>query len=141
MELKTLLPAAYLVLFFLSIGLIGWAAYKRRARRVPFKSDTKVLRQPGESLRNKVAELDENFFPKIVLASLVPLAAGGICLEVARRLTGWWIVAVLAAGALVFALAFVFSARWAAKKLFERANYQLGWFGERVVGLVCRTLP
>ena len=134
MELKTLLPAAYPVLFMLSIGLIAWAAHKRRARRVPFKSDTKVLRQPGESLRNKVADLDENFFPQIVLASLVPLTVGGICFEVARRLTGWWIVGALAAGALIFAVAFVFAARWAAKKHFERANYQIGWFGERVVG-------
>ncbi|MEO6244603.1 MAG: nuclease-related domain-containing protein [Opitutaceae bacterium] len=134
MDWKTYLPGAYLALFFVSIGLIYWAASKRRARRAPFKAATKVLRQPGESLRKKIAELDDKFVDWLLLAALGPLVVGGLFLYVAGLVAGWWILVVLGIGAVVFALAFTWAARWCAKKLFERANHELGWFGERVVG-------
>jgi hypothetical protein len=132
---KTILFAlAYFAFFGGSLIAIFWWNRKRRQRRSPFKTETRVLRLPGESLLRRIEELDDALEPRTFFAATLPLLAGWLLLLVLRPLTGWWLAGSLVAAGFVFALLFVLSARWVARKLDERTNHKLGWYGERVVG-------
>jgi len=134
MDWKALLPGAYLALFVGAMFGFAWWRRKQHKRRAPFKRETRVLRQPGESLRRRIAKMDEDFLAFLCLASLVPLTVMWLGLRMAAMLPpgSAWIAVI---GSLVlFAGIFALAAKWAAAKLLRRCDHELGLYGERVVG-------
>jgi hypothetical protein len=65
--------AAYLLLFM--GGVVGIQIWKIRRRPTRLPVAFKLLRGPGESLRRKIAEFDEDWVFRIVGAALVPIIA------------------------------------------------------------------
>jgi hypothetical protein len=110
------------------LGLIHW---KGRKKRLPFTQ--KILRPPGESLRVRLAELDEELNDRLVqlfLSANSPLMmAGLVALQDIRVSGGIWITVV--------AIAVVVSV-WSAYRLWKvinlRRRIRLGFEGERHVG-------
>jgi hypothetical protein len=125
----------YLALFiFGSLGLALWRI-KRRNTRPPL--ETKLLRGPGETLRKRMAEYDENLIFRLLMASVVPW--------VPVLVVSWAIVHFAAHAGLpiwfwygslivVFLAALVPTVRWVLRDLDHYRAYRLGYFGERVVG-------
>jgi hypothetical protein len=127
-------PALYLVAYGLVVAVFVWWGIRTRKRRPPFKRETKVLRQPGESLQRKIVEMDENYFFQVFAASAVPPAVGLGLLWAAAQLSGWWALGGFVFAAITFALAITFTAKRVARKLFVIGNHRLGCYGERIVG-------
>ncbi len=125
----------YFALFiFGSLGFAIWRI-KRRNTRPPL--ETKLLRGPGETLRKRMAEYDENLLFRLLVASLIPLAAlalsGKLIVLGAPHVGGpvWIWYGVWAIG---FLAALVPTVRWVLRDLDRYRAYRLGYFGERVVG-------
>src|SRR5689334_22169840 len=74
----------------ITIGGIMWMRWRRKTRW-PFKETEKLLRAPGESLKRKIAKMDEDFaleFGVSIVAALISLSAmGGLAKYL--QLTGW----------------------------------------------------
>lgn len=123
--LETALLAGVL---FGALGLIHW---KDRKKRLPFTQ--KILRPAGESLRLRIAELDEKLNDRLVqlmLSAYSPLLmAGLIAVQGVRVSRGMWIVfaciATIASACSGYSL-------W--KLLGLRRRCRLGYEGERHVG-------
>ncbi|HLP09450.1 MAG TPA: nuclease-related domain-containing protein [Opitutaceae bacterium] len=126
---------AYFALFiFGALGLAIWRI-KRRNTRPPL--ETKLLRGPGETLRKRMAEYDENLLFRLVMAAMVPmvpvLVVGWAIVQFAARagLPVWvWFGILIVA----FVAALVPTVRWVLRDLDRFRAYRLGYFGERVVG-------
>jgi len=114
------------------LGLALWRRQNRRERK-PFADEQKLLRGPGETLRRRVAEMDENLDLWLLGGSLLPLVLGpvlmGGVLWCDAQAAGW----ALALGGLGMLGGFFLSSRWILRRLAERQNRYLGYFGERVV--------
>ena len=110
------------------LGLIHW---KDRKKRLPFTQ--KILRPPGESLRLRLIELDENVndcFVQLFLAAYSPLLiAALVVLQGVRATAGVWITVIAIA---------VIASIWSAFRLWKlikvRRRVRLGFEGERHVG-------
>lgn len=129
------IAVGYIAIFvFGSFGLAIWRI-KRRKTRAPL--EIKLLRGPGETLRRKVAEYDENLLFRMLMASLVPLVpvpiVGWGILRFAPHvgLSVWWCWAILV---VTFFAVLVPTIRWVLRDLDRFRAYRLGYFGERVVG-------
>src|SRR6266404_6605638 len=123
--------AAYFVTFvFIAGGLFLWWA-KRRKERPPEKF--KLLRGPGETQRRRVQKADEDMLQYFVFAAFAPIVAAGMLLLVAGRLPNSFLIPIVVAAVLIFALTFVLSLRRLFQFLQRRRNDLLGYLGERAV--------
>jgi hypothetical protein len=122
----------------LLIGMIV-IARRRRKTRWPFDETLKLLRSPGESLKRRLAKMDEDFMVEffsvcVTIIILLPCSAW-----VGKRigLTGWPSLVFLVVPSLVVSAfsSWRFVGRWK-----ERTEYFLGWFGERVTAEHLRPL-
>lgn len=104
-------------------------AYKRRKERFKTPFTGKLLRPPGETLREKLLELDEKFTEEII--GFLFLCAGIGIVIYNLKLLGWLslgIVVLIGYGACAFYALRIFRLG----KL--RRDYNLGFLGERAVG-------
>ena len=112
-------------------GVLALIHWKSRKKRLPFTQ--KILRPPGESLRVRLAELDEKLNDRLVqlfLSAYSPLLmAGLVALQGVRVGAGIWMTVVGIA---------VLVSLWSAYQLWEvinvRRRIRLGFEGERHVG-------
>jgi hypothetical protein len=107
-------------------------ARKLRPTRWPFKDEEKLLRGPGESLRKKVADIDDSMLFELIGGTLVALVSIPGAVWLAKYLGasgGYALLAALAS----FTTGTFFSAHRIVGLWRERQAYHLGWFGERLV--------
>lgn len=118
---------SYLVAVFGSIAFLRW----RRKTKWPFKESDRLLRSPGEGLKRRIIQLDEEFIFEIFggLAAMFIVSLGSATLATALGLSSPRAFIVICAAILVV---IIFSAWRVAKLWRERSNYFLGWFGERL---------
>ena len=124
--------AAYFLLFMGGVVGIQIWKIKRRSERPPVAF--KLLRGPGETLRQGVAKADEDWVSRLVYASLVPVVAAWAVLGVFIKLlptTPFSIEIVVTV--LVFIATLVPAMRWAWRDLTRYRNDHLGYLGEREV--------
>ncbi|HVS54605.1 MAG TPA: nuclease-related domain-containing protein [Opitutaceae bacterium] len=128
----------WVVYIGLIIGIISWVRWRRKTRW-PFKDSDKLLREPGESLRRKIVQLDERATLEIGGALVVGALAWPTIL--------WFIAKTGLRGAPAWIgpgcglLVVAFGAAWRIYRLLnERRNRLLGWFGERIVAEKLRPL-
>jgi hypothetical protein len=128
----------FTVYFLLFTGaVIGLASgrVKRCRNRPPV--EFKFLRGPGETLRRRMATFEENFFPRLILAGLVPLLAAIVVSYSALRfqpqtVTHLWLESGLVV--IVFVGTLIPVLRWGSRSLIRYHNDRLGYLGERFVG-------
>lgn len=123
----------YFLLFTASVVGTGIWVVKRRKEKPPV--EFKLLRAPGESLRRRMAQFEEDYFFHFAVAAGMPLLAALLTMGLLLWLTphmrltyGLMIVAAVAAPVLFFA------GRWMIKKLMRFRDDRLGYLGERAVG-------
>lgn len=129
-------------LFFIGYGtlflglLIGLALWRKKNRktRAPFPENAKLLRGPGETLRRKLADLDERSIYELLIAFVLPLIVGVSLAQIATRLDGTAQLIGLLVAALGLLVALVFVVRRLVQGIERWRNTWLGYFGERVVG-------
>lgn len=121
-----------LVVFGALFVAIQWLKAKRRPK-LPFKPERdKLLRGPGESLKQKIELMDENMIFLLMALLVVPLLGGfGVLAWLQQAQIGS--LGLRMALALIVALGLVLAGSWyLAKEAFRRGNHYLGWFGERL---------
>lgn len=126
--------AVYTLLFMAVVFCIGFWSRRRRCERIPV--EFKLLRGPGETLRRKIADMDENFLFYIVACAFVPIVVSCpvFWLFSKWQFRTWTDVYLGGCGVLlVFLLSSVLSGWWLWRKFYERQNYLLGYLGERTV--------
>jgi hypothetical protein len=121
-----------LVCLALLTGAVLWR-HKNRKTRAPFPDNAKLLRGPGETLRRKLATLDEQIVYKLLAAFVIPLVVGTALAWIATHVSGtaqivWLITA--SAGLLV---SLVLVIRHLVIGIERWRNTWLGYYGERVV--------
>ena len=125
----------YCAFLFAGIAFLRW----RRKTKWPFKESDKLLRGPGEELRRKIAQLDESFvleYAGSIIAALVCWPLFGLIAKLVG-LKGWNAAALVIGGLLLVAAI----SAWRCTRLWKkRADYYLGWFGERLVAEKLRPL-
>ena len=129
----SLFALGYMGLFFGIIAFLVWLRKRARQDRAPFPENTRLLRGPGESLRRKVADLEELITQTLVLGLLLPLAALGLGLFLAAQLQGLPQLLVVGLGVVALVVLLVVMARRVTTILARRNNTALGAFGERIV--------
>src|SRR4051812_34160773 len=86
-------------LLLLAGGVLGLIRWKDRNKRQPFTQ--KILRPPGESLRVRLLELDEELNDRVIqllLAAYSPLLiAGLVALQGVRATVGVWLSLIVIA--------------------------------------------
>jgi hypothetical protein len=120
------------LVFVVAITSIFRFSIYRRKEHPPV--EFRLLREPGEGLRMKIAKFDEDLPLQLLLSGAIPLTTLWLVLAglVALNVKNPWIFL----GTLAFALggAVVISGRLLLRKMTERRHCQLGYFGEREVG-------
>lgn len=134
MSASLLFIAGYTVVFLgVFFGLALWRK-KSRKTRAPFPENAKLLRGPGETLRRKLAELEERELNGFAVAFLGPLGVGAALTWIATHLTG----DIQAIGLVIALVGLFVSLYFLVRRLvigIDRwRNTWLGYFGERVVG-------
>jgi hypothetical protein len=124
---------------FVALGTaVIWLHSERKRSRVPIQF--KLLRGPGETLRRRIAEMDESFPQNAFIASILAfvLSVGGLQLAV-LVFPGNPLVALSFAAALFFVC--TAGLCWLViRHIRTRRNYLLGYLGERAVGEHLNTL-
>lgn len=116
-------------------GVVCFGLWSRRRRNERDPVEFKLLRAPGESLRRRVLQMDENLIFYLLGAGMLPLLIAGLLLTGLSKITPHLSASLgisLCIG--VFLLSAVLSGRWLLSKIKERRNYVLGYLGERTVG-------
>lgn len=106
---------------------------KQRKTRAPFPENAKLLRGPGETLRRKLADLDERAVYELLAAFALPLAVGCALGWIAIHLSGEALVAGLAVASLGLIASLAFVIRHLVRGIERWSNTWLGYIGERVV--------
>ena len=128
-------------LFFIGYGiiflgllaaLVFWRK-KNRKTRAPFPENAKLLRGPGETLRRKLADLDERSLYEVLIAFIVPLGVGIILAQIAIRLDGTAQIIGLLVAVLGLLASLVFVIRRLVQGIERWSNTWLGYYGERIV--------
>jgi hypothetical protein len=119
---------------FLSVlaGLVLWRK-KNRKTRAPFPENARLLRGPGETLRRKLADLDERSVYEILAALVIPLGVGLVLAHIAIRLEGTAQIIGLLLSSLGLLASLVFVIRRLVQGIERWRNTWLGYFGERIV--------
>ena len=125
---------AYSALFFsLFAGLAFWR-HRSRKTRAPFPENTRLLRGPGETLRRRLADLDErSTLEALVMLGLPLLAAAALGAIVTQLPASAQLVALPLAVLAVLGVLY-FAARRLVAGIDQWRNVYLGCFGERIVG-------
>lgn len=124
-----LVGIGYCALFVAAVvGLFVWRVRMRKERP---PQEFVLLRGPGESLRQRIAKMDEDM-PMHFVGALVagPIVAGAV-FEALRRGNPWLAVWVALA---VLVVGFAGGVAWMMRGFFKRRDYLLGYLGERAVG-------
>ena len=130
------LALGYLGLFLGTVGLLVFLRHRSRQDRAPFPENTRLLRAPGESLRQRITELDERLLDGFFLTIGLPAVAYGALLYLAAQLrAGYPLTAttIITLGLLGLIAAFYYGSRRLVALIDYRRNVRLGYFGERVV--------
>lgn len=123
----------YCVVFLaLLFGSALWRK-KNRKTRAPFPDNARLLRGPGETLRRKLTELDEQIIYELLLAFIVPLGVGCALAWIATHVSGTAQIIWLVAAVLGLLLSLVLVIRHLVRGIERWSNTWLGYFGERVV--------
>lgn len=128
-------------LFFIGYGtvflglLAGLALWRKKNRktRAPFPENAKLLRGPGETLRRKLADLDERSTYEVLLAFVIPLVIGVILAQIATHLEGTAQLVGLGVATLALLISLVLVVRRLVNGIDRWRNTWLGFYGERVV--------
>jgi nuclease-like protein len=136
MDTFFLVQVAYMAIFVATIVVM--ALWDKKRRRKPFREDIRLLRMPGEHLWREVIKHDENEFIWFLGLGIAPIIIIGLVLPFLSALLSHpardiVVCAVVLCALLVCARAFY-------KRLNRRANYYLGFFGERYVGEILEPL-
>ena len=126
--------AAYTLFFF---GLFfGIAVWRRRSRkeRAPFPDNIKLMRGPGESLRKKLAGLDETALLETMFAYALPPVTAGVLVWITTHLLGYAQLAGLITALVGLFASLLIVVRQLLKNIQLWRNTNLGYFGERIVG-------
>ena len=121
-----------LVVFGALFVAIQWLKGKRRPK-LPFKPERdRLLRGPGESLKQRIDLMDENLIYSLMGLMVLPILTGaGIFIAMRSTHLGsegvQLVVPLLGAGTVI-----VVGALYVAKEAVRRGNHYLGWFGERM---------
>jgi hypothetical protein len=115
------------------IGVTGFFLWniKRRGERLPV--EFALRRAPGETLRRKIAQLDEDLPLNMILLSMIPLIAALSLFGAATKLGKDYTLGglVLSGGLVVVGMAAYCG--WLYRHIHKRRNYLLGYLGERAV--------
>ncbi len=124
----------FVVTMILFVGTVALVTKLSRRGRHPIGKDVKLLRQPGEGLRERLEVIDESSFDEIIKGLVVPSLAFLIPLLVLYWLPAgrhFWAVVALAGVAYLFSVGY---RSWRLCRLItERRAYKLGLVGERAV--------
>jgi len=128
-------------LFFIGYGtvflglLAGLALWRKKNRktRAPFPENAKLLRGPGETLRRKLADLDERSTYEVLIAFILPLIVGVGIAQIATHLEGTEQLVGLALATLALLISLVLVIRRLVNGIERWRNTWLGYFGERIV--------
>ncbi len=119
-----------LVPFVLGAVLLVWGI-KQRGERPPVEF---VLRRgPGESLRRKIAKMDEDMPMQLLLFSFCPLLAGWLVLLTVGKFGTATSMVSLVLAAVILLLGMAGTCIWTHRHFKTRRNYLLGYLGERAV--------
>ena len=131
---STIFFLAYTIVFFALF--LGGALWRRRSRkdRAPFPDNAKLLRGPGESLRKKIADLDEQSTHEFLLAFSIPLLVGACLGWIATHLSGYPQLIALAIALIGLLASLIIVTRRLVGSIDRWRNTNLGYFGERIVG-------
>ncbi len=125
--------SGYLVLFLLGVGGIGFWRIKRRRESPPL--EFKLLRGPGESLRQRMNKFDEDFLLQLGGAAIAPVGAGlltvGLLAWLAPQLRPGYGLTIIG---VVFVATLIAAGNWALRRLLRDRDDRLGYLGERSVG-------
>lgn len=126
-----ILLGVWLTATALLVGLASWRGWHYRRQKVRAPVAEKLLRAPGESLRKRLEELDEQISEKLAVSYVLPLmVTSTVLLQPHRTLFGPAVIS----GAVVGIPIFVFLCRRLVSLLDQQRRYRLGLSGERAVG-------
>jgi hypothetical protein len=136
MDTFFLVLVGYMSVFLVTIIAMGrWD--KRKRPRKPFGEDIRLLRMPGEYLWRKVMKHDEDDLMWFFILGGLPIVAIGLALPFLSAIPNPARDAIAVA---LILTAFVICTRRYYKRIRERSNCYLGFFGERYVGEVLEPL-
>lgn len=132
MTLSVLIVLYGLVVFGALFGAIQWLKSKRRPK-LPFKPERdRLLRGPGESLKQRIELMDENMIYLLLALMALPVLAGfGVLAGMQQAQIGSSAARLVSALGMAIGLVLV-GAWYLAKEALRRGNHYLGWFGERM---------
>lgn len=132
MSVATFILVYVLVFGAALFGAMAWLKRKRRPK-LPFKPERdKLLRGPGESLRQKIQEMDDELVLLIAGLMFVPLVSGLALLYLLNQAAVGSPAMRMIVAALTTAAMLWLGALYLGKKGLKRGNHYLGWFGERM---------
>lgn len=118
---KILAACSWPTIVFASVVIIR--QMRRGSQNIRLPVTEKLLRAPGESLRQKIEVLDEQLFHRFLIMFIACSAAALSILEF------FAIISLIP-----FILLNILAVGWVMKLLIKRSNYSLGLSGERAVG-------
>lgn len=132
MSFSVFIIAYGLVVFGALFIAIQWLKRKRRPK-LPFKPERdRLLRGPGESLKQRIDLMDENMIYLLAGLMIVPILGGaGLMMALQSAQAGSPMERLLLGLAVAFVLIAAGSI-YLAKEAIRRGNHHLGWFGERI---------
>jgi hypothetical protein len=128
-------------LFFIGYGIVflglltGLAFWRKKNRRTraPFPENAKLLRGPGETLRRKLSDLDEQSTYEVLIAFVLPLIVGVGIAQIATHLDGTEQLVALGVATLALLISLILVVRRLVNGIDRWRNTWLGFYGERVV--------
>lgn len=123
----------YMLLFGALVAGVLVLRLRRRKERKPFPDHLRLLRGPGESLRQKVDKLDDALLNAFVAAFVLPLIASAALLWIITHLEATLQLSALGTTLALLILGLVLLGLRIARRLEYWRNTYLGYFGERVV--------
>lgn len=118
---RILAATAWPTVIFTTVVLIR--QWRRRSQNIRLPVSEKLLRAPGESLRQKIEVLDEQLFHRILIMFIACSAAAFFMMQ-------FFILALI----IPFVVLNILAVGWVMKFVIKRSNYALGLSGERAVG-------
>ena len=113
------------------LGLAYWRLWRFTRQKLRMPVAEKLLRGPGESLRRKLEELEDQISEKLAMAYVLPLVCTSVILLQPHRT----LLSPATVGAAVVSIpTFVFLCQRLMRLLDQKRNYRLGLSGERAVG-------